>query len=229
MNDWDPLIILVSTVALTAITGYYAYLTRSLASSARTAAEQSRIAAEASLSSVAVAEASVDVQFDVEPGMRATLGQVRQLLSRLELEGLRPDDAVDDSLAKVTSWQNLLLTCRGATVTVHGLKLTYVFVQNPDPTDSHVVSGIGTYYDEMGLTPTETETLPRLCHAGETVQFEVKDRTAGEQLVEIRVAISYSFGNGPVRAREANWTRPPVTHTHEADSPVSTKTDSIER
>lgn len=214
MNDWDPLIVLVSTVALTAITGYYAYLTRSMASSARTAAEQSRIAAEASLSSVAVAEASVDVQFDVKPGMLTTLGDVRQLLSRLESEGSRPDDTV--SFSEITSWKNLLLTCRGATVTVHGLKLTYVSVQNPDPTDSNVVSSTGTYYEDMDLIPTEN--LPRLCHAGETVQFEVKDRSAGENLAEIRATISYSFGNGPVRAREANWTRPTVTHTHESDS-----------
>jgi hypothetical protein len=43
------------------------------------------------------------------------------------------------------------------------------------------------------------ERLPRLCHAGETIRFKVRDRPIDECLVDLRAAVPYAFGNGPVR------------------------------
>jgi hypothetical protein len=94
VNDWGPLITLSAGVLLAAITGWYAYLTKQIADSARASAEQSRIAAEASLSSAAAVEASIDVHFDVEP---------TELVFKFELRERAP------RAIRITSWRAITL------------------------------------------------------------------------------------------------------------------------
>lgn len=207
--DWGPFITLLSTVLLAAITAWLAYLTKVMADSARTSAEQSRVAAEASLSSVAVAEASLDVQFSVEPVINFTLDELEGLFHELESEGMgRDTELTPDLFRRISTWGEVALTCQGATVNLHGLQLTGVSVQDPTHTDSDAQVGTHTVYDD-GVELASTETLPRLCHKGETVRFEVTDRPVGERLAEFSASVSYAVGNGPVRAREVHWTEPP--------------------
>jgi hypothetical protein len=191
-------------VVLAAITAWLAYLTKVMADGARTAAEQSRIAAEASLSSVAAAEASIDVRFDVEPVMGSTVGELRRAISDLEASGITGDDEVTPELmAKVTAWRILQLTCRGATVSVHGLRVTYISVQ--DRADNPRLTKItGRSYD-MALAPSGE--LPRLCHAGESIEFAMSDRPFDELLAEVGTTVLYAIGNGPIREREATWSK----------------------
>jgi hypothetical protein len=115
-----------------------AYLTKVMGASARTSAEQSRIAAEASLASVAVAEASVDVQFDLRPEklvprqFNAGPELVRELESLGMIEASRPDGPYTvpvEYLELQLGWRTVVLTCRGATVSVHGLRVTLVGTQ----------------------------------------------------------------------------------------------------
>jgi hypothetical protein len=208
-NDWGPLITLLSSVLLVAVTACLAYVATAMAASARKSAEQSRIAAEASLSSVAAAEASIEVQFDVNPVRVSTVGQMERMLHGQGSAGLRRDAELTPELMRaITVWQEVALTCRGATVSLHGLDLTFIGVQDPLRPDSklrRVISGVS--YDP-GIELTPTERLPRLCHTGETVRFEVKDRPVGERLAEFHANVSYAFGKGPVRTQEVHWREP---------------------
>lgn len=212
---WGPLVTLSSTVLLAAITAWLAYLTKVMADSAQKAAEQSRIAAEASLASVAAAEASIDVRFDVEPYITSTAGETRRALEILELGGLNLDDEVPAGFfSKISAWRGVRLTCRGATVTVHGLKVTYVSVEDRSDPDSNFTKTTGTSQD---LELVCTDDLPRLCHVNEVIEFQVPDRPVDEALVEFTTVLSYSFGAGPVRQREMKWRKPPEAKHHRAD------------
>jgi hypothetical protein len=231
VNDWGPLLTLSAGVLLAAITAWYAYLTKQIADSARTSAEQSRIAAEASLSSVAAAEASIDVHFDVESAgldskqrgeLREALKKQETMLLRREAEiNLRTREGIAKwrALLSITSLRAVTLTCRGATVSVHGFRFTYIDVA-PDPPWPHRGSRLRLmlrppyhryYYDGLALLPTEA--LPRLFHAGETVHFKLQDwpldkRPEEGRLIGFGGTVSYSFGNGPLRRREVTWTEP---------------------
>jgi hypothetical protein len=209
VNDWGPLITLLSTVLLAAVAAWLTYVTAAMAASAEMSAEQSRLAAEASLSSVVAAEASIDVRFDVNPVRVSTVGQVEGMLQGLGSAGSRRDTGLTPELMRaITVWQEVALTCRGATVSVHGLDLAFIGVQDPLRPDSklrRVISGVS--YDP-GIELIPTERLPRLCHTGDTVRFEVKDRPVGERLAEIHANVSYAFGNGPVLTQEVHWREP---------------------
>ncbi|CPU35576.1 Uncharacterised protein [Mycobacteroides abscessus] len=204
---WGPLATLVSTVALAAITAWYAILTKSLARSARDSADQARLAAEASRTSAAATEASVDVQFDLVPGRQSTAGEMRWLLTDLTARGMRDDEEVTpDLLAKVMAWRQVLVTCRGATVTVHGFDLSYVAVDDPPSADSSVRRSRVTTFDE-GYELQSAVPLPRLCHSGESIRFDISGRPVGELVSQIRGVVHYSIGNGPKRGRQAKWSR----------------------
>jgi hypothetical protein len=210
VNDWGPLITLLATVLLTAVTASLVYVTKTMAASAQTSAEQCRLAAEASLSSVAAAEASIDVQFDVNPVRVSTVGQMEGMIHGLGSPGLhrRDTELTSELMRAITVWQEVALTCRGATVSLHGLQLTFIGVQDPLRPDSklrRVISGVS--YDP-GIELTPTERLPRVCHTGNTVRFEVKDRPVGERLAEFHASVSYAFGNGPIRTQEVPWREP---------------------
>lgn len=214
VETWGPLVTLASTVVLAGITAWLAHLTKVMADGARTAAEQSRIAAEASLSSVAAAEASVDVRFDVAPVMGSTVGELERAVRGLEASGMsRDDEFTPEMMAKITAWRSVHLTCRGATVSVHGLKVTYIGVQEDTGDDTNLQMISGRSYD-MVLAPSDD--LPRPCHSGETIEFEVPDRPLDEQIVEIATTVLYAFGNGPIREREAKWTKPPQAQSQRA-------------
>lgn len=214
VGTWGPLVTLSSTVILAAITAWYAYLTKVIADSSKKSAEQSRIAAEASLASVAAAEASVDVRFDVEPSMTSTAGEMRQALDELVEHGeLDLGDVVSTGLlSRLSAWRGVRLICRGATVTVHGLKVTYVSVVDSEP-DSKIRATTGKYQDVELVC---RDDLPRLCHVSEAIEFEVPNRPAGEVLDEFTTVLSYSFGVGPVRQREVKWRKPPEAKRHPA-------------
>lgn len=203
VGTWGPLVTLASTIALAAITAWYAYLTKVIANSSEKSAEQSRIAAEASLASVAAAEASVDVRFDVEPSISSTADEMRRALEKLVDEGgLGPSDEVSmEHLSKSLTWTGVQLICRGATVTVHGLKVTYVSVLESPP-DSKIKSTTGQHQDVELVCHVD---LPRLCHVSEAIEFDVPNRHAGEVLDAFTTVLSYSFGVGPVRQRELKW------------------------
>jgi hypothetical protein len=209
VNDWGPLITLLSSVLLAAVAAWLTYVTSAMAASALTSAEQSRLAAEASLSSVAAAEAAIEVQFDVNPVRASKVGQMEGMLHGLGSAGLRRDTELTPELMRaVTVWQEVALTCRGAAVSLHGLDLTFIGVQDPLRPDSklrRVISGVS--YDP-GIELTPTERLPRLFYTGETVRFEVKDRPVGERLAEFHANVSYAFGSGPVRTQEVHWREP---------------------
>ena len=110
-------------------------------------------------------------------------------------------------LGIITALQGIAVTCCGATVNLHGLRLTYIGVQVEPSSQSkgRAVRGEG-YSDDTDLTTTEE--LPRLLHAGETVRFDVNDRAVGERLVELHAAVSYGFGDSPVRTRQVRWEKP---------------------
>jgi hypothetical protein len=209
VEDWGPLITLSSTVVLAVITAVLVYLTKVMADSARTAATQSRIAAEASLASVAAAEAAVDVAFDVEPLMTTTVKEMEDASELLSAAGMGRDEVITPALwAKLLSWREVKLTCRGNTVSLHGLILSEVTTE--EPATSGAASGIkmsvGTPH---GLQLPTTEALPRLMHVGEAVIFDVPDRPAGEALEGFRASVLYAFGNGAIRRREVEWIGPP--------------------
>lgn len=197
---------LASTVILAGITAWLAWLTKVMADSARTAAEHSRVAAEASLASVAAAEAAVDVRFDVQPIMGTTAGEMREALRLLEeVDGISDADEITPALlGKVTRWSRVELTCLGATVTVHGMDLTFVTIETGSDSDERGVWSEGKSC-ELALS---SSGLPRLLHGGEKISFDVPDRPTDERLVDFSTTVRYSFGDGPVREREAKWRRP---------------------
>jgi hypothetical protein len=97
-------------------------------------------------------------------------------------------------------------------VNLHGLEVTLVGTANGPPigTDEDgylegMIEAASYRAGEMVLTPVER--LPRLCHVGETIRFKVGNRPINEGLLELRAAVYYAFGNGPVRTREVRWRR----------------------
>lgn len=71
--DWGPLLTLISTMGLVAVTYWYARLTRTIASAAVDSAKSAETAAAAAAASASFAEASLPVGFDVsvEAGVNA--------------------------------------------------------------------------------------------------------------------------------------------------------------
>jgi hypothetical protein len=214
VTTWGPLVTLSSTVLLAIVTAWLAYVTKVMADSAKDAAVQSRIAAEASLASVAAAEASVDVRFDAQPSMGATAGEMLRAVEMLQLGGLRGEDEVPpDFFPKVSTWRGVRLTCRGATVTVHGLRLVGVSVQDQKRSDSTVFH---TASETCDIELVCVEDLPRMAHTDEVLNFQVENRTTGEEVVGFTARVSYSFGIGEVRAREVTWKKSPVENRQSA-------------
>lgn len=207
VETWGPLVTLASTVILAVITGWLAYLTKVMADSAREAAEHSRVAAEASLATVAAAEASVDVRFSAEPKIYSTAGEMRRAVEILQSGGLGAKDPITpDFFSTISTWRAIRLSCVGATVTVHGLRLVSATVQDRVAPDGDVTTTRSTtvHYDE---TLACVDELPRLYHAGESTEFTVPSRPAGEDLIEMTAMVSYSFGTGSIRDREVRWSK----------------------
>lgn len=206
VETWDSFITLLSSLILAAITAWLAWLTKKMAASAKEAATQSRIAAQASLASVAAAEASVDVRFDVEPYLSSTAGKMRKALEILLEGGLKSGAPVTPGLLeKISAWNKVKLTCRGATVTVHALTVTKVVTSERSDPGSKIQKTNTTHQD---IELRCLDELPRLCHANETIEFTVPDRTEDEGLVEFTATLAYSFGAGSVRQREVKWRKP---------------------
>ncbi|WP_148077129.1 hypothetical protein [Nocardioides aurantiacus] len=200
VKDWGPLITLASTVILAGITAWLAILTKFMANSAGKAAEHSKTAAEASAASVAATEAAIDVNFDVVPRMGSTVGEITRMLNVLESAGLSMDAEVTPKLMdSMTAWRDVDLTCRGATVNVHGLTITFIYLRDPD-SESRVVRG-----QSENLELQAGVELPRLCHAGEIISFEVPERPIDEDLDGFKGEVSYSFGTGAIRVRQVEW------------------------
>jgi hypothetical protein len=200
VNDWSPLLTLLSTLVLLVVTVWLAYLTKVLAAFAKTTEELSRVA-------VAVAEASTEVRFEVEPRISSDLNdlpEVQELQRKQNSGKASPTDYVDitdDMVQRVRVWREIVLTCKGATVDVHGLRLTSVGAFS-------VGSGIQKLPRDLYRPDVElisTETLPRTCRAGQVVRFEVRDRPIGEPLASFDAIVSYAFGNGAIRTREVTW------------------------
>lgn len=205
VETWGPLVTLMSTVALAVVTGWLAYVTMAMANTAKEAAEQSRIAAESSLAAVAAAEAAVDVRFDLEPLRTSTAGEMLQAAELLQLGGLKSDDEVpDEFFSRILAWRAVRLTCRGATVNVHAVKVTSVTIQDRSDQDSRIQKSTTSVRD---IELAGSDELPRLCHVDEVLEFDVVGRPPGEKLVEVIGAVSYSFGAGAIRQREVKWTR----------------------
>lgn len=206
VNSWGPLITLVSTVVLALITGWLAYLTKVMADSANESATQARIAAEATLASVAVAEATVSIKFDVRAIFGSTVGALERRLEDLVSDGMSGDEEVTQELLQgITAWTNIQLTCRGNTVTVRGLSLTSVTLR--DKPDDGAVRVYTTTHHEVPLA--SAESLPRIFHEDESLTFDVEGRSTGEDLVSFKTLVQYSIGDGPVRVREVEWTGKP--------------------
>lgn len=206
LATWDSLITLVSSLILAAITAWLAWITKNMAASAKEAATQSRIAAQASLAAVAAAEASVDVRFEVEPSFSSTVDKVRKAIEIMQVGGMDPTDPVPAGLfEKVSAWTRVRLICRGATVTVHALKVTGIATVEPTQAGAEIRTYTSTGKD---IKLTCLDELPRLCHANETIEFSVPDRAEDEGLVEFTAILSYSFGTGSVREREVKWQKP---------------------
>lgn len=99
MVEW---LTLTSTLVLVGVTGWYAWLTRSLATSARDSARSAERAAESAAQSVAAAIANVDVRFEVIPWTMYEPGE---------------DTNASGGVLGVT------IECAGATVFVHSAHL----------------------------------------------------------------------------------------------------------
>ena len=219
-QEWGPLISLFSNSVLVAVTAWYAYLTRSMSKSARASAEQSRIAAEATQASATAAEASLDVRFALEPLSVSTVDEMIQSLKGLMADGVAGDvEVTPDILSKVTTWEMVALTCLGATVTVHSLELMSTGVASPASDSKLRIVRSTSYVDGIPLKPAGT--LPRLCHAGETVEFLVGDSPINKGLADFQVRVSYSVGNSPVRAVGARWTLRSKSSKPNRDGPLT--------
>ncbi|WP_067949603.1 hypothetical protein [Agromyces sp. NDB4Y10] len=188
MAEW---LTLASTLVLVIVTGWYAWLTKSLASSAKTSADSARDAAEHAAKSVAVAEASVDVRFECVPS-----------------SGPLPDHK---SIG-------VFLWCRGATVYVHGVsmhELTRRLESSANEIRSEIV--FWTRDGEHAVSTDSKAQLPALVHAGEKLDFITRadDFSPGfrlgpeDRIDSIVIQVQYSFdGVGPVRQREVSWRMP---------------------
>ena len=196
-EDWGPLIQLICTVLLAAVTAWLTWLTKRMADAGRDAARHAQTAAEASLASVAATQASADVTFSVAPALSSTAGAVsRTLLEQTVSEDRhKKDDLVTiDMLLPAMKVSSLSVTTRGATVYIHGVRLDHV--THPDAEKSHVVR---TEHSETDLSTSDA--LPRRFHRGEGLSFDVPDGFIRPDVVRIAATILYSFDGGDRHGR----------------------------
>lgn len=175
LREWGGLL---SSVVLIAVTGWYVYLTKKLADSAKASANSSKEAAEASLSAVAAAVASVSVDFGVFPS-----GYVDRGRDRFALQ----------------------VMCMGATVFVHSARLIDLGVE--DAERARVVDWGFNSGDAMPLHVAGKESVPRRLHKGETIFFFLPSE-CGEpvNVAALELIVDYSLdGRGPVIGRRIYW------------------------
>lgn len=204
---WGPLLTLVASVLLLAVTALYAYLTKSMADSARDAALSSKIAAEASQASAAASEAAVEVAFQLEPSFGSTVGELEKAVARAESEGLKANDSVEGVLSSVLRWNEIEVRTTGATVYLRGCVINEVtWSESSEPESNVVKSKIVTA--TVDLEPTVQ--LPRRQHRGESISFRApEDLPFDETPSAIKAVVNYSLGGaGDTHGRQVTWDKP---------------------
>jgi hypothetical protein len=202
---------MATTVALLAVTGWYATLTRRIAEANTQAAAHAETAAKASLAAVAAAEASVDVAFDVEPRLHTTLGEVQALIERVTAEGMSPEAEATSMLRPLMRLGGVDLLCQGAAVFVHECRLDAIerdVSDRSEPASGLRVRATETVSERVDLTPRDQ--LPRRLHKGESVAFSLPHEVPGDQVVRIDVTLLFSFSDsGKTYERRLDWSQRP--------------------
>lgn len=103
--DWGPLLTLISTMGLLAVTYWYARLTRTIAAAAVDSAKSAETAAAAAAASASFAEASLPVGFDVS--VEAGVNDGEWYLGSLTIARQAVSVYIHDIQVKAVLWQPL--------------------------------------------------------------------------------------------------------------------------
>jgi hypothetical protein len=201
VQDWGPLIALVSAVLLTLVTAWLAWVTMRMAKGAKDAAEYSKTAAQASLASAAAMQASVSVEFTLSPVAVTSLGKVVDFLKDEVAKGfLRGDEEADlRMLDSIVAIKEITLGCDGSAVYIHGALVTEI-CQEAARWDTIECRATNTVLAEASVA------LPYRLHKGESLSFNVAGFQPGERVVRITAIIDYSFdGQNDVHQRLVVW------------------------
>lgn len=180
-----------ATVVLVGVTGWYAYLTRSLALSAKNSADSAARAADLAAQSVAASNASIDASFELAPTWIH------------EYTGMQPSIGIR-------------VIGVGATVFVHGVILHMAWAPTPVRSGGYREAPFArgpihmAYNGDELADPTGEDALPRRLHRGEILNFitdppqQTWDERIGVARVEVSVLYSLTPDSAPI-ARRVTW------------------------
>lgn len=174
----------ISTVILVIVTGWYAWLTRSLAKSAKESAKSAEVAALAAERSASISVASADVRFEISPAY-----------------------SVDERGEAI----GVTIRGCGATVYLHDARIENAHRSIGRHPDGDGESFEPIIRRAMQLVPFDPETLlPTRVHREETVDFIIDPPTPNPKsqagIAMMEATVWYSFdGVGPVIPRSCSW------------------------
>ena len=188
VQDWGPLLTLISAVLLTLVTAWLAWVTTRMAKGAKDAAEYSKTAAQASLASAAAIQASASVEFTLAPLPVTNIGKMLELLKDMVAKDVsRGRDDVDVRwFDPIMAIKRIGLRCDGSAVYIHGGRIIEIC------REGRRIDSIECEATQIALLAASV-VLPYRLHKGESLAFGVAGFQPGERIVRITAFIDYSF------------------------------------
>lgn len=199
VQDWGPLVTLISAVLLALVTAWLAWVTTRIAKGAKDAAKYSEIAAKSSFESAAAIRASAPVEFTLGISRVTKTDKMLGVLNDMISENAARAREQTDIRWFNSTWviDGLELRCDGSAVYIHGGRIVEIYRE---------VARHDIECEATRVVLVDSVALPRRLHKGEILRFGVDCFQPGEQVVGMTIIIDYSFdGQNTVHQRLVAW------------------------